>query len=182
MIQQLLIDAGARAADHPLVAVDGKGIEAAADWADLRSAENYVGSERTENFASPGGARLGHRAYTVPGELRLNQWALAGEWTVEKGSIALNQPNGRIAYRFHGRDLHFVMGPRMGARPARFRVTLDGHPPNAAHGLDVDEKGNGVASEQRLHQLIRQPKPIVDRVFEIEFLDPGVEGFSFTFG
>ena len=119
---------------------------------------------------------------TVPRELRLNQWALGGDWTVEKGSIALNQPNGRIAYCFHGRDLHLVMGPPRGARPVRFRVMLDGQPPNGAHGLEVDEKGNGVVMEQRLHQLIRQPKPIVDRVFEIEFLESGVEAFSFTFG
>ena len=118
----------------------------------------------------------------MPRQLRLNQWALAGDWTVEKGSIALNQPNGRIAYCFHSRDLHLVMGPPPGARPARFRVLLDGRPPTAGHGLEVDEEGNGVATEQRLHQLIRQPKPIVDRVFEIEFLDPGVEAFSFTFG
>jgi thiol-disulfide isomerase/thioredoxin len=182
MIQQLLTEAGAREPAHQLVTIDGRGIEAAADWADLRSAENYVGYERTENFAAPGGAASGRQTYTVPRELRLNQWALAGDWTVEKGSIALNQPNGRIAYCFHGRDLHLVMGPPMGSRPVRFRVRLDGQPPNAAHGLEVDENGNGVATDQRLHQLIRQPKPIIDRVFEIEFLDSGVEAFSFTFG
>ena len=183
MIQQLLIEAGGREpAQHP-ASVDGRGIEAPAEWEDLKSAENYVGYDRTEHFSSPEGvAPDRRRTYTVPRELRLNQWALAGDWTVEKGSIALNKPNGRIAYCFHSRDLHLVMGPPPGARPARFRVLLDGRPPTAGHGLEVDEEGNGVATEQRLHQLIRQPKPIVDRVFEIEFLDPGVEAFSFTFG
>jgi len=101
---------------------------------------------------------------------------------VEQGLVRLSQPDGRIAYRFHGRDLHLVMGPPTGAMPLRFRVLLDGQPPRAAHGGDVDEQGNGVAREQRLHQLIRQRDPIVDRTFEIQFLDSGVEAFSFTFG
>ena len=183
VIQQLLTEAGARGLPRQPTPVEGRGIEAAADWPDLRSAENYVGSERTQNFASPGGAVMGRRhTYALPPELSLNQWALGGEWTVEQGSIALAEPNGRIAYCFHGRDLHLVMGPPTGKRPVRFRVMLDGHAPAAAHGADVDEQGNGVATEQRLHQLIRQPKPIDDRVFEIEFLDQGVEAFSFTFG
>jgi hypothetical protein len=118
----------------------------------------------------------------VPRALRLNQWALDGDWTVEKGFIALNKPNGHIAYSFHGRDLNLVMGPPSGMRAVRFRVLLDGKPPTAAHGVDVDEQGNGMTNEQRLYQLIRQPKPIVDRVFEIEFLDQGVQAFAFTFG
>jgi len=130
-----------------------------------------------------GGAASGRRrTYSAPRDLRLNQWALDGDWTVEKESIALSQPNGRIAYRFHSRDLHLVMGPPSGLRPVRFRVLLDAQPATAAHGADVDEQGNGVAATQRLYQLIRQPKPIVDRVFQIEYLDPGVEAFSFTFG
>jgi thiol-disulfide isomerase/thioredoxin len=183
MIQQLLNEAGAHEPAHQSASIDGRGIEAAADWNDLKSAENYVGSERTENFASAEGTGSGRRRiYTIPRELRLNQWALAGDWTVHKGSISLNQPNGRIAYRFHSRDLHLVMGPPVGARAVRFRALLDGQAPNGAHGLDVDDQGNGVATEQRLYQLIRQPKPIVDRVFQIEFLDPAVEAFSFTFG
>ena len=183
MIQRLLTDAGARDVPHQLTPVEGRGIEAAADWTDLRSAENYVGYERSENFASPGGVSAGRRhSYTPPRELRLNEWALDGEWTVEKGSIALNQPNGRIRYCFHGRDLHLVMGPPMGTGAVRFRVTLDGQPIAAAHGGEVDDQGHGVAREQRLYQLIRQPKPIVDRIFEIEFLDRGVEAFAFTFG
>ena len=158
-------------------------LEAAADWGSLKSPENYVGYERTENFASPGGAVLDkRRVYAAPARLRLNQWALAGDWTVEKQAIVLNKANGRIAYRFHARDLHLVMGPAARGTSVRFRVLIDGQPPGAAHGIDVDDQGNGTVTEQRLYQLIRQPKPIADRQFEIEFLDPGVEAFAFTFG
>lgn len=182
-IQQLLNEAGAKQVPARLSDVDARGIEAPADWANLRSTENYVGYGRTQGFASPGGAVSGARhGYIVPQELRLNQWALAGDWTMNEGSIALDQPNGRIAYCFHGRDLNLVMGPPTGARPLRFRVLLDGQPATAAHGSDVDAQGNGVATEQRVYQLIRQPGAIADRVFQIEFLDPGVEAFSFTFG
>jgi len=149
----------------------------------LRSPENYVGYERTENFASPGGAVLGtRRVYAVPAQLRLNQWALSGDWTVERQATVLNTANGRIAYRFHARDLHLVMGPAARGTSVRFRLRIDGQPPGAAHGLDVDDQGNGTLSEQRLYQLIRQPQPIADRLFEIEFLDPGVEAYAFTFG
>jgi thiol-disulfide isomerase/thioredoxin len=183
MIRRLLAEGGAHALPDEGTPAVGHGIEAAADWADLRSPENYLGYERTENFASQPGAMSGERrSYTSPRALRLNQWALDGDWTVGKQSIALNQPNGRLACRFHGRDLHLVMGPPDGARPVRFRLLLDGQPPDAAHGLDVDEHGNGVSTEQRLHQLVRQGKPIVERSVAIEFLDPGVEAFAFTFG
>jgi Thioredoxin like C-terminal domain len=101
---------------------------------------------------------------------------------VEKQSTVLNKANGRIVYRFHARDLHLVMGPSARGTSVRFRVLIDGQPPGAAQGSDVDDRGNGTATEQRLYQLIRQPKPIADRQFEIEFLDPGVEAFAFTFG
>jgi len=114
--------------------------------------------------------------------LKLNQWALSGDWTVEKPLTVLNKPNGRIAYRFHARDLHLVMGPATRGASVRFHVLIDGQPPGAAHGIDVDEQGNGTVTEQRLYQLIRQQKPIADRQFEIEFLDSGVEAFAFTFG
>jgi len=182
-IQQLLKEAGARDVDEQLSSVEGRGIEAAADWADLKSAENYVGYERTEGFASSGNAATDRRhAYALPRALQLNEWALEGEWTVEKDRIVLNKSSGRIAYRFHGRDLHLVMGPPRDTHAARFRVRLDGRPPLLAHGGDVDEQGSGLATEQRLYQLIRQSKPIADRLCEIEFLDPGVEAFSFTFG
>jgi hypothetical protein len=122
------------------------------------------------------------RVYAVPARLQLNQWALSGEWTVQKPSAVLNRANGRIAYRFHARDLHLVMGPAARGNAVRFRVRMDGQTPGAAHGIDVDDKGNGTVSEPRLYQLIRQSKPIADRQFEIEFLDSGVEAFAFTFG
>jgi hypothetical protein len=122
------------------------------------------------------------RVYGAPAWLGLNQWALAGDWTVEKQATLLNRPNGRIAYRFHARDLHLVMGPAARGSSVRFHVLIDGQPPGAAHGIDVDDRGGGAVTEQRLYQLIRQPKPIADRQFEIEFLDPGLEAFAFTFG
>jgi hypothetical protein len=163
--------------------VDGRGLEAAVDWGSLRSGENYVGHELTMNFASPGGAALDKpRMYELPARLRLNEWALSGYWTVKKEATALNKTNGRIAYRFHARDLHLVMGPKAPGTPVRFRVLIDGQPPGAAHGSDVDEQGYGTVTQQRLYQLIRQTKPITDRQFEIEFLDPDVEAFAFTFG
>jgi thiol-disulfide isomerase/thioredoxin len=183
IIQQLLAEAGIGGIAHDLVSVDARGAEAAADWASLKSPENYVGYERTAHFASPGGAVLGkRRVYAVPARLRLNQWALSGDWTMEKEAIVLNKANGRIACRFHARDLHLVMGPSGRGTAVRFRVLVDGRPPGAAHGIDVDDQGNGTATEQRLYQLIRQPKPIAERQFEIEYLDAGAEAFAFTFG
>jgi thiol-disulfide isomerase/thioredoxin len=183
VIQQLLAEAGVSGIGQELTAVDARGAEVPADWNSLKSQENYLGQGRTENFSSPGGATLDKaHAYTVPARLRLNQWALAGDWTVGKDAIALNKANGRIAYRFHARDLHLVMGPATPGTSVRYRVLIDGQPPGAAHGSDVDDQGYGTVTGQRLHQLIRQPKPIADRQFEIEFLDPGVEAYAFTFG
>jgi thiol-disulfide isomerase/thioredoxin len=183
IIQQLLREAGASDVSMESVSVEGRGLEAAADWSSLRSGENYVGYERTQNFASPGGAALDKaRMYELPARLRLNEWALSGDWTIKKEATAMNKANGRIAYRFHTRDLHLVMGPKTPGTPVRFRVLIDGQPPGAARGSDVDEQGNGTVTQQRLHQLIRQTKPITDRQFEIEFLDPDVEAFAFTFG
>src|ERR1043166_6087200 len=182
-IQQLLAEAATGAVGQELVSVNARGAEAAADWNSLKSPENYVGYDRTENFASPGGAVLDkRRVYAVPARLRLNQWALSGDWTVGKQATVLNKANGRIAYRFHARDLHLVMGPAARGTSVRFRVLIDGKPPGAAHGIDVDDQGNGTVKEQRLYQLIRQPRPIAERQFEIEFLDSGVETFAFTFG
>lgn len=183
VIQELLAEAGNRGIDREAVRVEARGIEAAADWASLKSAENYVGHERTQNFASPGGAALDKpRIYQLPAMLRLNEWGLSGDWTVKKEAAVLNKPNGGITYRFHARDLHLVMGPAAPGTPVRFRVLIDGRPPGPARGTDVDEQGNGTVTEQRLYQLIRQPKPVVDRQFEIEFLGSGVEAFAFTFG
>jgi thiol-disulfide isomerase/thioredoxin len=183
VIQHLLAENGPADPGHELVSVDARGAQAPADWADLRSAETYTGYERTENFASPGGTVPGKRhAYEAPAELRLNHWALAGDWTVAEQAATLDQAGGRIAYRFHARDLHLVMGPAVEGTPVRFRVLIDGQPPGAAHGVDVDDQGHGTVTEQRLHQLIRQPGPITDRTFEITFLDPDVQAYSFTFG
>jgi thiol-disulfide isomerase/thioredoxin len=183
VIQQLLSEAGTSGINHELVSVDARGAEVAADWTDLKSPETYLGFERTENFASPGGGVLDkRRVYASPVRLRLNHWALSGDWTMQKQATVLNKPNGRIAYRFQARDLHLIMGPAARGTPVRFRVLIDGQPPGAAHGIDVDDQGNGAVTEQRLYQLIRQPKPVADRQFEIEFLDSGVEAFAFTFG
>jgi thiol-disulfide isomerase/thioredoxin len=183
IIQQLLAEAGNGGVDHELISVDSSGAEAASDWSNLRSPENYVGYERTANFASPGGAKPEKsRVYDLPGRLKLNHRALSGDWTMGREAILLNNANGRIVYRFHARDLHLVMGPATPGTSVRFRVLVDGQVPGTAHGVDVDEQGNGTVSEPRMYQLIRQPKPIVDRQFEIEFLDSGVKAFSFTFG
>ena len=183
IIQALLAETGAGGIDRKPVSVGAHGFEAAADWGSLMSPENYVGHERTQNFASPGGAFLDKpRMYELPARLRLNEWALSGDWTVKNENVVLNKANGSIAYRFHARDLHLVMGPAAPGAAVRFRVLIDGRPPGPAHGIDVDEQGEGTVTEQRLYQLIRQPKPIADRQFEIEFLGPGVEAFAFTFG
>jgi len=182
VIQQLLAEAGATGVPADLVTVDPRGTEVAADWNDLKSAESYVGSEKRENFASPTGAAGKPHVYTVPAQLQLNQWGLTGEWTVGKEIAAAEKPKSRIVYRFHVRDVNLVMGSGKGGQPVRFRVLVDGHAPESAHGTDVDTQGIGTLAEPRLYQLIRQPKPIVDRQFEIEFLVPGVEVFAFTFG
>ena len=146
-----------------------------------QSPEDYVGYDAAE-FASPGGAVRDKPTLYCPAQLRLNHWALSGHWTLKKRRCRVNMPNGRIAYLFHARDLHLVMGPAAPGASVRFRVLIDGKPPGEAHGTDVDGKGNGTVTEQRLYQLIRQPGAIADRRFEIEFLDPGVEAFRFTFG
>jgi len=183
VIQQLLAETGKSGSANKVVAVDGRGVEAAPDWGRLKSPENYLGYGRTENFASPGGAVPDRRQeYAAPGRLMLNHWALSGEWTIGKEGTVLHKAGGRIAYRFHARDLHLVMGPAARGTPVRFRLLIDGQPPGAAHGIDVDDQGYGTVTEQRLYQLIRQPKQVEDRLFEIEFLDPGVEAFAFTFG
>jgi thiol-disulfide isomerase/thioredoxin len=183
ILQHLLTEAGSGGIGHDLVSVDARGAEAAADWDSLRSPENYLGYQRTENLASSNGAVLETpHVYAAPARLRLNHWALAGDWTVKAQAVLLNQAEGRIAYRFHARDLHLVMGPAARGTPVRFHVRIDGQPPGAAHGTDVDDQGNGTATEPRLYQLIRQPGPVSERTFEITFLDPGVQAYAFTFG
>jgi thiol-disulfide isomerase/thioredoxin len=183
VIQQLLAEIGAGEITRDLVSVAATGIEAEADWASLKSPENYVGYQRTEGFASPGGAAFGKsRVYAAPAQLRLNRWALSGDWTVKNHATVLNKANGRIFYQFHARDLHLVLGPTMRGTPVRFQLRIDGQPPGDAHGADVDDEGNGTVVRQRLYHLIRQSGPIADRQFEIEFLDPGVAAYAFTFG
>jgi thiol-disulfide isomerase/thioredoxin len=183
VIQQLLTEAGAAGIGRDVVSADFSGYEAPADWPDQASDENYLGYERSNNFSSPGGAAKDtSHAYSLPERFGLNDWALSGEWIVGKQAVLLSKAGGRIAYHFHARDLHLIAGPATAGRPVRFRVLLDGRAPGAAHGLDVDERGYGTVTEPRLYQLIRQPKPIVDRQFEIEFLDPGVAAYDFTFG
>jgi len=183
IIQQLLVEAGAAGIGRGLVSVVGRGVEAPADWGNLRSPENYLGYQRTERFASPGGVRRDQPVvYAAPSRLRLNEWALSGDWTMGKEATSLNKASGRIVTRFHARDLHLVMGPGTPGTTVRFRVLIDGQPPGAGHGVDVDDQGYGIASGQRMYQLIRQPGPIRDRQFEIQFLDAGVEAFAFTFG
>jgi hypothetical protein len=183
VIQQLLAEAGSAGAGQDLVSVDARGVEAPADWDDLRSPENYTGYERTENFASPGGTVPGEaHVYAVPAELRLNQWGLSGDWTMEEQASTLNKADGQITCRFRARDLNLVMGRGGSPAAAPFRVLLDGQPPGTAHGIDVNGEGNGTVTEPRLYQLIRQPGPVTDRTFEITFPGPGPQAFSFTFG
>jgi thiol-disulfide isomerase/thioredoxin len=183
MIQRLLAEAGRTGIDTNLVGPQGKGAEAAADWGSLKSEENYLGYDRTRRFASPGGAVYAERrAYAVPRRLELNQWALSGQWTMHGEAAALNSAAGKITYRFHARDVHLVMGPAVRGTSVRFQVRIDGQVPGGAHGGDVDALGNGIALEPRLYQLIRQTSSIAERQLEIEFLDPGVEAFAFTFG
>jgi hypothetical protein len=182
VIQMLLREAGV-AVDQGLADVEPTGFEAAADWATLGSPERYVGYQRAVGLVSPDGLVPDERhVYSTPADLGLNEWSLAGDWRIGGVPARLNEPGGSISYEFHARDLHLVMGPPAGSGPVRFRVRLDGEPPGPAHGIDVDENGDGGADYQRMYQLLRQPPPIGDRRFLIEFLDAGVEAFVFTFG
>ncbi|HZB92775.1 MAG TPA: thioredoxin family protein [Stellaceae bacterium] len=183
IIQQLLVEGRARDVGGGVVSAHAEGLEAAADWHDLRSPETYLGYERAESFASPGGAASDARhVYDAPRRLSLNHWALSGDWTVASEAAVLNEVNGRITCRFHARDLHLVLAPPARDRPVPFRVTVDGAPPAQAHGVDVSAEGRGSVQDPRLYQLVRQSAPITDRTFEIEFLDAGVRAYVFTFG
>jgi thiol-disulfide isomerase/thioredoxin len=183
MIQQLLTEAGSKNVSEQLVKINPTGLEVAADWDNVGSGENYLGSDRTEGFASLNAEDLGEsHIYTAPTQLSLNKWALSGDWTVESGLVRLNEANGRILYQFHARDANLVMGPTEPGTSIHFRVLIDGQVPGAAHGTDIDAQGNGIVTHQGTYQLIRQPQPIADRTFEIEFLNPGVEAYDFTFG
>jgi thiol-disulfide isomerase/thioredoxin len=183
IIQQLVTKSRIKGIDQAFVSVNSIGVEAAPDWGNLESPENYLGYDRTENFSSPGNTFLGKaHVYALPKTIKLNEWALSGEWKIDNKSIVLNKAGGKIVYCFHARDLHLVMGPSAKGTAIRFRVSIDGSPPGIAHGVDVDVDGNGKVTEQRLYQLVRQPTPIAVRLFEIEFLDQGAEAFAFTFG
>ena len=179
-IQRLLKEAGKKT-DGELVKVTPRGLEVAADYGTLRSGENYLGYRQGEGFAS-NAFDDAPAAYTVPPRLSLNQWALEGNWTVKDRPVVLNQANGRILYRFHARDVNLIMGPPSKGQSVRFTVTLDGKPPGASHGEDTDALGNGTVTRQRTYQLVREQDRITDRTFEIQFADPGVEAFDFTFG
>jgi thiol-disulfide isomerase/thioredoxin len=169
VVQSLLREAGRGDVADDLVSVAGDGFEAQADWTNLETPETYLGYEQALNLADGPFDRL-----------RLNQWALSGDWTIEAGASVLNGPDGRIGFRFHARDVHLVLRSR--EREVPFRVLVDGEPPRDAHGLDVDEEGRGTLAEPRLYQLIRQRGPITDRLLEVGFFAPGVEAYAFTFG
>jgi len=182
-IQQLLAEADLGGAETGLVSADGDGLEAAADWVTLQSPETYLGYERAERLVSPRDAVLDARhVYAAPARLGLNQWAISGAWTLGRQAATLDDAGGQLLYRLHARDLHLVMGPALRGSEVRFRVLLDGRAPGDNRGLDVDDEGRGVVTQERLHQLIRQSGPVTEHLFEITFLDPGVQAYVFTFG
>ena len=161
----------------------GSGAEAPADWEELESAETYLGYGRVAGFASAGELRQDlPRDYVVPSVLPRHTWALAGGWTIKLDRIAADSPGASLTTDFHARDLHLVIAPAEAGVSVRFRVSLDGHAPGDAHGLDVDAAGMGVVDEPRMYQLLRQPHPITDRTAEIAFPDGGAEAFVVTFG
>ena len=183
VIQQLLAEAGKGNLPVDMVSVSATGAEAASDAADVNSPETYIGLARSENFASPGGAVGDTPHVYATGDLsRLNDWGLSGDWTIGGQSATLNKTDGAIAFRFHARDLHLVLGPSADGKPVRFRVTIDGAAPGESHGADVNADGEGLVTDHRLYQLVRQSGPVMDHTFSIQFLDPDVQAYAFTFG
>jgi thiol-disulfide isomerase/thioredoxin len=183
VIQELLTEAGQTNFDRQLVAIDAQGAEAGADWKTLATPETYTGHANGERFASAGGkVRDRPQTYTAPERLKLNDWALSGDWTMTREFSAANKAGGKVTFRFHARDVHVVMGPAMRGSSLRYRVTIDGKPPGPSHGVDIDADGIGTLDQPRMYQLIRQAAPIADRQIEIEFLDAGAQLFCFTFG
>jgi cytochrome c biogenesis protein CcdA/thiol-disulfide isomerase/thioredoxin len=186
VIQELLTEAGHANASKVAIGITGtgaQGVQAAADSADMQSPETYIGYERAENFTSPGGAAEDKvHTYKAPLQPAVNDWGLAGAWNVGAEHATLEAASGRIIYRFHARDLHLVLGPGKDGKPVRFSVSVDGAAPGAAHGTDVAADGTGTVTEQRLYQLVRQTGDVTDHTFSIEFLDPGVQAYAFTFG
>jgi len=169
------------------VSVEGKGVEAAADWDHLRSPETYLGDGRGEGFASPGGVVAESRLYRIPEGLRLNQWAVAGHWTIEQEKATLDRAGGSIAFRFQARDANLVMAPGQvisagDGEPIPFRVLVDGRPPGSSHGADTDADGSGVLGSGRCYQLVREQGEVLERTLEITFGRPGAQAYVFTFG
>jgi thiol-disulfide isomerase/thioredoxin len=182
LIQHLLAQIGPEVS-HDLSTVAGTGPQASPDWRELGSGESYIGYAQADAFVSPSGLRRdAEQVYRPPRLLPLNQWSLSGPWTAGEEFATLGAPSGKIAHRFHARDLHMVLAPSAPNRPVRYRVHIDGAPPGADHGWDVADDGSGTVREPRMYQLVRQARPVVDRTFEIEFLDPGVRAYVFTFG
>ena len=183
VVQQLLLDAGASGVDQDLVTVEPRGLEVAADWGTLRSPETYLGYGQSTGFASDDVAATDTpRVYAAAERLPLNYWDLSGSWTVARHAAVLEEAGGRVAFQFQARDVNLVMGPAVTGASVPFRVLLDGQVADGANGSDVDSDGRGVVRDQRTYQLIRQAGPIGQRRFEIEFLEPGVETYGFTFG
>jgi cytochrome c biogenesis protein CcdA/thiol-disulfide isomerase/thioredoxin len=183
VIRQLLAEANGSATASDVTAIHAEGAQVAPDENNLRSGETYLGYRQSQNFLPPGGIREDERSlYRAASPLPLNRWSLVGDWTVGGEYAALNEATGKISYRFHARDVHLVMGPSNPGQAIRFRVTIDGAAPGADHGFDVDANGWGSVREDRLYQLVRQAGPVGEHTFEIEFLDPGVRAYAFTFG
>lgn len=180
VIKRLLRENG-KTVDDELVKVNPRGLEVAADYGTLRSQETYLGYERGDSFAGDAHQDT-PRNYTVPSTLRLNQWALAGNWTVKGRPVVLNEPNGKLAFRYHARDVNLIMCPPVKGQSVPFTVRVDGKAPGAGHGEDTDAQGNGVLNRQRCYQLVRLQDRVIDRTFEIEFAAPGIEAYDFTFG
>jgi thiol-disulfide isomerase/thioredoxin len=182
VIRELLRENGANGLDANTVHTSADGVEAPPSD-DVRSPETYIGYARAESFASPGGfAQDSTKIYSLPARHTLNKWGLGGVWNVGAESAVLQESPGKIVFRFHSRDLHLVLAPSKSGTPVRFKVRLDGAAPGDDHGVDSNTDGAGEIRQPRMYQLIRQKGPIQDRTFEIEFLDPGVRAFSFTFG
>ena len=183
VIQQLLVDAGARDLDMDLVMVEPQGLEVAADWRSLQSPETYLGYGQSNGFVSEQSAYYDRpHPYEGTTRLRTNTWDLSGDWTLARHAAVLNEPGGRISFGFHARDVNLVMGPSTAGAAIPFRVSLDGASVEDVHGTGVGADGRGVVEDQNTCQLIRQSERVTDRVFEIEFLEAGVEAYCFTFG
>ena len=183
VIQQLLKERDGSLKTAGLVQVNGAGAQLAPDSKDVASPETYIGFERQQHYASPEAIKQDKaQNYTAPMRPTVNQWGLVGNWNVSGEHATLVAAPGKVIFRFHARDLHLVLGPGKNGKPMRFRVKIDGTAPGADHGVDTDESGAGEVKEYRLYQLIRQKGAVEDRTFEIEFLDPGVQAFAFTFG